>query len=471
MSVGEDEAPTSSPGDALFGVPDAAVPAAGRAVAPAPPPVAGTRVAQVVVDVPLPHLDREFDYLVPDELAGAAGPDEVVVGTRVKVPFAGRERDGWVLGVRALGPDDTGRRLASLRRLVSPVVTLTPPVLALARAVADRYAGTLSDVLRFAVPSRHARAEAGVLAAVAKAAARAAEVAVEREAAEESEVSDEIEVTDVGTSEGAGADVGHPASPWDEVPGGPALLRRLREGEAPRAVWSVVGGPARWREALAEAALATRAAGRGVLVVVPDLRDVEALVPYLAERLGEEVGRLVASDGPSVRARAHLRALTGLTRVVVGTRSAAWAPLVDLGLVVCWDDGDDSLVEQRSPYPHAAQVLALRAVPERAAVLLASPSRSVWSQHLVETGWAVSLRAERSRLREVAPRVSAPDAEDLARSGPGGHARIPTPCGRRCARGSRTAPCSCRPRAPATCPTSPAAGAGPPRAARRAAAR
>ena len=416
--------------DALFGAP---VVAGGAAGAPRTRdaagtgtgrhdlPVAGSRVAQIAVEVQLPHLDREFDYLVPDELAGADGPHDVVPGTRVKVRFAGRERDGWVLGVRDLGPQDVGRRLTPVRRLVSPVASLTPAVLALARAVADRYAGTLTDVLRFAVPPRHARAEAGVLTALAKAETRDA-------AEDDSDADHDADVVpDRVAAAGGPADPDPDPGPWADVPGGPALLRRLRSGETPRAVWTVVGGPAAWREALVVAAREVRAAGRGVLVVVPDLRDVDALVPYLSEHLDEEVARLVASDGPSVRARAHGRTLTGLARVVVGTRSAAWAPVVDLGLVVCWDDGDDSLVEQRSPYPHAAQVLAMRAIGEHTAVLIASPSRSVWSQHLVETGWAVSLRADRSRLRALAPRVSAPDAEELARSGPGGHARIPTP--------------------------------------------
>lgn len=391
-----------------------------------PPPPVGTRVAQVAVDVPLTHLDRPFDYVVPDELAGAGGPHEVVVGTRVKVPFAGRERDGWVLGVRDLEPADAGRRLAALRRLVSPVVTLTPPVMSLARAVADRYAGTLTDVVRFAVPPRHARAEAGVLAALEKASV-IAEAAVEAPPGAEAEAETEASSSSSVTASEEEAPPSPGEAVWAQVPAGPALLRRLRAGEAPRAVWNVVGGPAAWREALVTAAAAARAAGRGVLVVVPDGRDVDAVGAFLADRLGEEVVRLVASDGPSVRARAHLRALTGLARVVVGTRSAVWAPVVDLGLIVCWDDGDDSYVEQRAPYPHAAQVLAMRAEPERAALLLASPSRSVWAQHLVETGWAVSLRAERTSLRRLAPRVAAPDAEDLARSGPGEHARIPTP--------------------------------------------
>jgi primosomal protein N' (replication factor Y) len=50
------------------------------------------RIARVVVDVPLAHLDRPFDYAVPDELA-----EEVRPGCRVRVRFAGQLVDGFVL--------------------------------------------------------------------------------------------------------------------------------------------------------------------------------------------------------------------------------------------------------------------------------------------------------------------------------------------------------------------------------------
>lgn len=356
----------------------------------------------MAVDTPLLHLDRPFDYLIPTPLPGAREASDVVPGTRVKVRFAGRDRDGWVLSVRPGEPADDTRTLHPLRRLVSPVVTLSPPILELARAVADRYAGTLSDVLRFAVPPRHARAEAAVLAALAK-----------REAAD---------VEEPGTAVAGEAPPIDPGG-WARLRGGEALLRRLRAGEAPRAVWTHTGSPDSARSMIVRAAQATLAAGRTVLVVCPDVRDVDRLLPELAQ-LDAEVVRLVASDGPSVRVRSHLRALTGLARVVVGTRSAAWAPLPDLGLAVCWDDGDDSLIEQRAPYPHAAQVLAMRADPERAALLFASPGRSVWAQHLVATGWAAELRAERDTVRAFTPQVRALDDLDLAREG--APARIPT---------------------------------------------
>ncbi|NGP09695.1 primosome assembly protein PriA, partial [Rhodococcus sp. 14C212] len=110
-------------------------------------------VARILPLLPLPHLDREFDYLIPCEL-----DTEARVGVRVRVRFAGRLVDGFLLA-RAPSSEHTGR-LGWLDRVVSPEVVLTPEIAALADAVAARYAGTRADVLRLAVPPRHARVEA-----------------------------------------------------------------------------------------------------------------------------------------------------------------------------------------------------------------------------------------------------------------------------------------------------------------------
>src|SRR5690242_20216350 len=109
-------------------------------------------VAQVLVDVPLAHLDRPFDYAVPATMAETA-----VAGARVKVRFAGQDVDGFVLA-RAAESDHPGR-LQPLRRVVSAEPVLTPEIATLVGEVAARYAGTRSDVLRLAVPARHAATE------------------------------------------------------------------------------------------------------------------------------------------------------------------------------------------------------------------------------------------------------------------------------------------------------------------------
>ena len=78
-------------------------------------------------------------------------------GARVRVRFSGRLRDGFVLERRATSDHDG--RLSPLHKVVSAEPVLTPEIAGLIRAVADHYAGTFADVLRLAVPPRHAATE------------------------------------------------------------------------------------------------------------------------------------------------------------------------------------------------------------------------------------------------------------------------------------------------------------------------
>src|SRR3954463_12837430 len=100
----------------------------------------------------VPHLDREFDYLVSAEQSDDAQP-----GVRVRVRFHGRLVDGFVLERRS--DTDHEGKLGWLDRGVSVGGVLTPDVRRLADAVAARYAGTRPDVLRLAIPPRHANVE------------------------------------------------------------------------------------------------------------------------------------------------------------------------------------------------------------------------------------------------------------------------------------------------------------------------
>ena len=100
----------------------------------------------------VPHLDREFDYLVSSEQSDDAQP-----GVRVRVRFHGRLVDAFILERRS-DTDHVGK-LGWLDRVVSAEPVLTPDVRRLADAVAARYAGTRADVLRLAVPPRHANVE------------------------------------------------------------------------------------------------------------------------------------------------------------------------------------------------------------------------------------------------------------------------------------------------------------------------
>ena len=123
-----------------------------RRAATAEPVAAVDPVAHVLVEMPLAHLDRPFDYAVPASMA-----DTAVAGARVKVRFAGKDLDGYVVR-RSTHTDHTGA-LTPLRRVVSPEPVLSPAIAELAGLLAERYAGTRSDVVRLAVPPRHATTE------------------------------------------------------------------------------------------------------------------------------------------------------------------------------------------------------------------------------------------------------------------------------------------------------------------------
>lgn len=364
--------------------------APGRRRTPRPKPIAEeSPVAQVALDLPQPHLDRPFDYAVTADQAATAVP-----GVRVRVRFAGQDVDGFVLA-RLERSEHVGT-LTPLRRVVSPEPVLTPAVLRLARDVAARYAGSLGDVLRLAVPPRHAGVEQEVPPAVDAAPG----------SPPERTVGDEV---------------------WARHPAGPALLRHLAHGGGPRAVWTAVPGPHAWARALLAAAAATLRSGRRVLVVVPDKRDVDAVVSVLAaptpHGLGDDrVVRLEADLGPGPRYAAFLRALRGHADVVVGTRAAAFAPVPRLGLVVLWDDGDEQHAEPRSPYPHTREILRLRADAEGCAFLAASFTRTCEAQTLLRSGWAKAVEPAAGARRRGWPRVVV--AGEDPRTPPSG-ARIP----------------------------------------------
>ncbi|HEX2175354.1 MAG TPA: primosome assembly protein PriA, partial [Nocardioidaceae bacterium] len=337
---------------------------------PAAVPAARLPVARVLVDVGLAHLDRPFDYAVSEDQSDEARP-----GARVKVRFAGKDVAGFVLE-RVESSEHIGR-LAPLRRVVSPMPVLTAPVARLCRDVADRYAGVVSDVLRLAVPPRHARVEKEFLGEPASTPPAQTAPTPRAESADARHPSARAEIAEVGRA-------------WAPYPAGGAFLDRLRLGLAPRAVWTALPGP-HWVEAIGDAVLATLVGGRGSVVCLPDQRDVVRLADALRSRLGDaadEVAVVTADLGPSARYRAFLRVLTGASRIVVGTRSAAFAPVHGPGLLAVWDDGDDLHAEPRAPYPHVREVLAMRAELQGCGLLVGGFARTAEGQHLVESGWA-----------------------------------------------------------------------------------
>lgn len=348
-------------------------------------PAATLPVARVYVDVPLAHLDRPFDYLVPESLDEAAVP-----GCRLRMRFAGKQVDGFLL--ERVAASEFGGRMEYIGKVVSSEPVLTPEIAALARAIADRYAGMVTDVLRLAIPPRHAK--------------------VEGEAPQE-------------TPE-------PPAQPdtaaWARYPRGPAFVEALRNKKQAHAVWQALPGED-WPARLAELAATAAASGRGALLVVPDYRDVARLSEACAQKAGaDNVVVLSADAGPAKRYRAWLAIKRGAARIVVGTRASVFAPVHNPGLFVVWDDGDDLHSDPHAPYPHVRDVLIQRAHTSGASLLVAGFARTAEAQLLVESGWAPEIVAARDEVRKASPRITSLGETDqqLARDPAARAARIPS---------------------------------------------
>lgn len=358
-------------------------------------------VARVLLDSPLPQLDRLLDYAVPEALRDGVRP-----GVRVRVPLrtGGRIADAFVVEVGE-GSEHAGA-LSGLEELVSPLVVLTPEVWALARRVADRASGGASDVLRLAVPRRHVRVERSHLAA---------EPAVDPVVVQAEPVS------------------GYAVDAFDVLAGG----GRLAVGAVPTPVqlasgaW--VGG---WALTLAELARNALAEGRDAILAVPDYRDQEQLELALAGLVpAEAVVRLDARQKGAERYAAFLRCLTPGPRVIVGNRSVLYAPSSTLGLIALWDDGDPLFAEPLAPYAHARDVALVRQEQSGAGLVLVGNTRTVEVERLVEIGFAVETEPRPARRPHVVPTAqqSAVDERDAA-------ARIPSSAWRQARIGLDTGP-------------------------------
>ena len=417
-------------------------------------------VARVRVDSTLPQVDRTFDYRVPAELS-----EDAVPGARVRVLFNGHELTGYI-EERAATTDWTRTSLLPLKSVLSRVPSVAPEIFALAEALADRYASTVANVLRLAVPPRIAALDkkyAPLLPGyesdyLGKSAAVSTSNTPESAAPEHAE-SESADPESSAASYASSTTAPSTADPyaWLATPGAPApfvldppalnpdapdaasvfsdyengaeFIEDVAAGAATRAVMTVLPGHLEhtWADVLATALAAAATSGRGAIAVVPTAKNLDLLEAALAERLpADSFVRLSSDSTPHTRYHGFVKARLGRVPVVIGTRAAAYAPVANLGLVVCWDDGDSSLLEQRAPYCHARDVLLLRAAAENTAALFAGFSMSSEAARLVRTRWASHVRAPRALVREYSPRIFSTGSEfELARDPLAAMARIP----------------------------------------------
>ncbi|ARJ05397.1 putative primosomal protein N' [Cnuibacter physcomitrellae] len=382
-------------------------------------------VARVMIESPLPQLDRLFDYLVPESMRAQARP-----GVRVKVPLrsAGRSARGYIIETAPVS--DFEGSLSELEEVISPLPVLTPDVWRLARRLADRAAGSACDIVRLAVPPRFVRVEKAHVAARAAAVDPAAasdgvppraQVPADPPAGSEERTFTGYSLADTRALLEPGARAALEAKPTvvqleATSTGGP------QDPSAPGEPRSEEVTVPHWALTAAEAAAAVHAGGESVIVAVPDYRDqlvLENALDWLG--LAESVVRLDARQARAERYAAFLTALDGGPRIVVGNRSSVYAPVSDLGLIVVVDDSDPLQAEPLAPYVHARDAALVRQEQSGSRLLFVSVSRSTEVERLVELGFLRQVGPTPRYLPRVVPTAELGDAD-----APTNAARIPT---------------------------------------------
>ncbi|WCZ36594.1 Primosomal protein N' [Corynebacterium heidelbergense] len=359
-------------------------------------------VARVLPLLSVPHLDRLFDYRVSHELYDTAQP-----GVRVRVRFSGRLVDA-ILIERRRSTDYAGQ-LKPIERVVSPIPVVPEYLWRMVGHLAERSAGTRSDIIRSVIPPRHARAEADGLFGGGKPWADLVGSLVPVEECQRSSMADAT-------------------AAWSAFRFGPELVRAAVEGRHPRASVLIPPGldPA---ELVAALAAATAWGEGGVLVLAPTNRAVHAVVAALRRWLSAaQITQMTAAESPATRYRRYLAIVKGQARVVVGTRSAMLLPVAKLRLVVVLGEGDDNLVDPRAPYLHAREVAMHRAEAQEAGLVFTGVHRSAELQQWVEQGRLHTVRPAVEELRRRMPLIRAVGDSEVAQAAEAttaGSGRIP----------------------------------------------
>ncbi|HYM70504.1 MAG TPA: primosomal protein N' [bacterium] len=384
---------------------------------------AGTEgCAEVLLDRAPRIADRPLTYRVPAALWGRAR-----IGVRAVVPLGSRTASGFIVGVAPCDRDGARdaagreRRLREILDIPDPEPLFSAAMLRLARWVADETLSTLLDAVRCLVPPEIARrppVPARVLRRVVAVPERLPRVAGRRQrqlldrllAAPEGvpvgelvrggggaplkrllalgAVRVEEEPRRDGSAARTGSDAAAPGT--DAAPARPLLL------------WGGAGDRARW---IVDAVRRAVARGGQAIVTAPEVELAETLAAHLRDAIGERVALFHSELPPAEHRETWRRILGGDVDVVCGTRSALFAPLRRLRLLIVDDEQDPSYKAEAAPRYHGRRVGLHRGAVEGARVVLGSATPSVEAYAGAADG---TLRRVRLTLRGR-PRVTIVD--------------------------------------------------------------
>jgi primosomal protein N' (replication factor Y) len=307
-------------------------------------------IAQVEPLTSARALRGPFDYRLPEELRGGT----VGVGSMLVVPFARRQVLGVVVGLTEHSEIAEEKLLAPLRALELGVPV---ELVALAEWIAAEYCSTIARALTLVLPPGAARRLSG------------------------------RKRRKVVRSEHQPVGVRRPQPP-PLTPAQEQALRALQstlqERRFERSLLQGVTGSGK-TEVYLRAAAAALEQGRGAIVLVPEIALTPQIVGRFSERFGETVAVLHSRLRPGERYEEWRRLRTGEARVCVGPRSAVFAPIEGLGLIVVDEEHDASYKHEGDPRYDAREVAVQRARCNDALLVLGSATPRPESVHRART--------------------------------------------------------------------------------------
>jgi primosomal protein N' (replication factor Y) (superfamily II helicase) len=411
-----------------------------------PPPSTSGLFAEVVFDRP---LDQAYTYAVPEALR-----ESLAVGKRVQAPFGRGDRPtvGYCVGVRESAPD---RPVKELRRVLDEEALLTPDLLRLTRWMADYYLCGWGQVLNAVVPAG-AKERAGTRATAFLQAVPNEELpdplpeltAKQTAALEELRRRGEpVEVRQLARTAGCGSGpveelvrkglarrlvrrVERPAAGLLELPSAdsPVTLnadqlaawapveQAIRQGGFHAFLLHGVTGSGKTEIYLRAIEEVVRT-GKEALVLVPEISLTPQTIQRFRGRCGE-VAVLHSHLGDADRGGHWRRVVAGKVQVVVGARSAVFAPCRRLGLIVIDEEHEGTFKQDSTPRYHARDVAVMRARLENVPILLGSATPSLETWHNAQRGQYTLLSLPARVLDRPLPRVGLIDLRhDMPRGG------------------------------------------------------
>ncbi len=422
---------------------------------------------EVALDVP---IDRPFTYRLPLGLGA-----QVPVGARVLVPFGARKLVGVVVEVRGASAD-AAIKLRDVLAIVDRAPVLPPELLGFLREVASYYLSPLGAVLALALPAlerktvsglrakgialetskvaptrterlvargladvegvrlgrvaaelvAHVRAEREVPLAALVERWKGAAAIVRAQVARGVLVQHDREIAASAFDKPAERDVA-PTLTDEQAVAVDALARALDEPERaslPLLLHGVTGSGK--TEVYLRAIAHALARGRGALMLVPEIALTPQLVARFRARFGDDVAVVHSALDPAARFSMWRRLHQGELRVAIGARSALFAPVPSLGLVVVDEEHDPSFKQEEGVRYHARDCAILRAVRAGAVCVLGSATPSLESVELVNRGRATRLSLRHRARAHPLPRVEIVDLRHVG-PGPSGSRQISLP--------------------------------------------